>query len=227
LGALERLTNERRQTSRDPRIELLARVRESGTAAHAGRLTPLLTDIDELVAREAAAVMTHLDGGRRTAAPASAPSTVVPPSGQIRVRVTMAAASGGGSFDVLLDADLAPLSVARVQQLIRGRYYDGLTFHRVVPNFVIQGGSPGMNEYVGDGPFLRDEPGLVHHLRGTVGISTRGHDTGDAQWFINLVDNYRLDHDYTVFATVVAGMDVVDRILEGDVMESVRLIPPR
>ena len=227
LDALGRLTNERRQTSRDPRMELLARVRELGTASLAGRLTPLLTDVDDLVAREAAAVMTHLDGERRSAAPSSAPSTVVPPSGQIRVRVTMAAASGGGTFEVLLDADRTPLSAARVQQLIRDRYYDGLTFHRVVPNFVIQGGSPGMNEYVGDGPFMRDEPGLVHHLRGTVGISTRGHDTGDAQWFINLVDNYRLDHDYTVFATVVDGMDVVDRILEGDVMESVRLIPLR
>jgi cyclophilin family peptidyl-prolyl cis-trans isomerase len=50
-------------------------------------------------------------------------------------------------------------------------------------------------------------------------------DTGDAQWFINLVDNYRLDHDYTVFAKVVSGFDVVDRILEGDVMATVRIVP--
>ena len=51
-----------------------------------------------------------------------------------------------------------------------------------------------------------------------MGISTRGRDTGDAQLFINLVDNYRLDHDYTVFGRVESGMDVVDRILEGDVI---------
>jgi cyclophilin family peptidyl-prolyl cis-trans isomerase len=81
-----------------------------------------------------------------------------------------------------------------------------------------------MNEYVGDGPFMRDELSLAHHARATVGISTRGRDTGDAQWFINLVDNYRLDHDYTVFGTIVEGMDVVDRILEGDVMGTVRVI---
>ena len=61
----------------------------------------------------------------------------------------------------------------------------------------------------------------------TLGISTRGRDTGDAQWFINLVDNHRLDHDYTVFARVVSGFDVVDRILEGDVMQSVRIVPVR
>jgi cyclophilin family peptidyl-prolyl cis-trans isomerase len=60
--------------------------------------------------------------------------------------------------------------------------------------------------------------GLGHHVRGTVGVSTRGRDTGDGQIFINLVDNYRLDHDYTIMAEVVEGMDVVDRLLEGAVI---------
>jgi cyclophilin family peptidyl-prolyl cis-trans isomerase len=92
----------------------------------------------------------------------------------------------------------------------------------VVPNFVLQGGSQGANEYDGAvGPFMRDELGLVRHLRGTLGISTRGRDTGDGQIFINLVDNFRLDHQYTVWARVTEGMDVVDRILEGDVIETV------
>ena len=107
--------------------------------------------------------------------------------------------------------------------LAKSGYYNGLTFHRVVPNFVIQGGSPGANEYMGDGPFMRDEPGVVSHRRGTVGISTRGRDTGDAQIFVNLVDLPRLDHVYTVFG-VVAGMDVVDRDLEGDVITRVELM---
>jgi cyclophilin family peptidyl-prolyl cis-trans isomerase len=146
------------------------------------------------------------------------------PEGPVRVRVTMSTSSGGGTFDLLLDTDIAPLTVARVVSLIQSRYYDGLTWHRVVPNFVLQGGSPGMNEYAGAGDFMRDELSLVHHERGTLGISTRGRDTGDAQWFINLVDNFRLDHDYTVFARIVSGMDVVDGILEGDVMESVRVL---
>jgi cyclophilin family peptidyl-prolyl cis-trans isomerase len=226
IDALERLTKEERQTSRDPRMELLARVREMGDRADASRLQPLLGDVDDAIAAEAASVMNHLFNTSQHVVTSRRPGRfVAPPSGTIRVRVTMSARTGGGSFDVLLDADRAPMTVARVLKLVREGYYNGLTFHRVVPNFVLQGGSPGMNEYVGDGPFMRDELSLEHHARYTLGISTRGRDTGDAQWFINLVDNYRLDHDYTVFGKVVAGTEVVDRILEGDVMESVRILP--
>lgn len=225
LDALMRLSREQRQTSRDPRMELLARLRELGKGQDVGRLNQLLSDVDEVVAAEAARVIDSLtDGSRSVARPRRSTRLVTPPSGSVRVRVTMSSSTGGGVFELFLDADRAPMTVARIIDLTRNRYYDGLTFHRVVPNFVLQGGSPGMNEYVGDGPFMRDELGLAHHARGTVGISTRGRDTGDAQWFINTVDNYRLDHDYTVFATIVRGMDVVDRILEGDVMSSVRVI---
>ena len=71
---------------------------------------------------------------------------------------------------------------------------------------------------------MRDEVGLWPHVRGAVGISTRGRDTGDAQIFIDLVDNPRLDHDYTVFAQVLNGMDIVDAILEGDVIERIEIL---
>ncbi len=90
---------------------------------------------------------------------------------------------------------------------------------------MIQGGSPGANEYVGLAEYLRDELGGVSHRRGTVGMSTRGHDTGDAQWFVNLRDNTRLDADYTVWAEVVAGIDVVDAVLEGDTIERIEVLP--
>jgi cyclophilin family peptidyl-prolyl cis-trans isomerase/HEAT repeat protein len=230
LDALDRITKEKRQTSRDPRMELLARVRELADSQAISRLTPLLSDVDQAVAREAASVMNHLHGGNGNdytpSPPPPARQLAVPPATDVRVRITMAPASGGGAFEIVLNAADAPMTVARVSQLIRNRYYDGLTWHRVVPNFVLQGGSPGMNEYVGDGPFMRDELGPRHHDRFTLGISTRGRDTGDAQWFINLVDNHRLDDDYTIFARVVSGFDVVDRILEGDVMQSVRIVQP-
>ena len=94
-----------------------------------------------------------------------------------------------------------------------------------MPNFVIQGGSPGANEYVGHPNQMRDEVGLWPHVRGAVGISTRGRDTGDAQIFIDLVDNPRLDHQYTVFAQVLNGIEVIDRILEGDVIERIDILP--
>jgi len=132
--------------------------------------------------------------------------------------------SNGGTVEIVLRPDLAPHHVERIQTLVRRGFYDGLTFHRVVPGFVIQGGSPGANEYIGDSPFMRDELGLWPHVRGAVGISTRGRDTGDAQIFVDLVDNPRLDHDYTVFAQVLNGIDIVDRILEGDVIERIDIV---
>jgi cyclophilin family peptidyl-prolyl cis-trans isomerase len=143
----------------------------------------------------------------------------------VRIRVSLSGASGGGSFVVRLRGDVAPIMAARVLALVRGGYYDGGNWHRVEPDFVIQGGGPGTNEYVGYAHYLRDELGTVAHPRGTVGMSTRGHDSGDAQWFINLRDNPRLIRDYTVFAEVIDGIDVVDGILEGDVVGSMRVEP--
>ena len=144
----------------------------------------------------------------------------------VRLRVRLASSSGGGAFVVQLRGDVAPMMAARVLALVHAHYYDGLTWQRVEPDFVIQGGSPGASEYIGFPQFFRDELGTVPHARGTVGMSTRGHDTGDGQWFINLKDNLRLGHEYTVFAEVIDGMDVVDGILEGDAISSVKEVHP-
>jgi cyclophilin family peptidyl-prolyl cis-trans isomerase len=227
VAAFERLSEVGEQTSRDPRLALLARIDEMATASVVPVLAARGTDVDEHVAREALRIARRLDPQQALVARSSpSPERVALLSGIVKLRMTMAASSGGGSFEVYLNTAEAPITVSRVVALARDGYYDGLTFHRVVPNFVLQGGSPAMNEYVGTGPFMRDELGLAHHARGTVGISTRGRDTGDAQWFINIVDNYRLDHDYTVFGLVMpADLPVVDRILEGDVIESVRIVP--
>lgn len=139
-----------------------------------------------------------------------------------RARVTV---RDVGTFELALFTGEAPASVLRFARLAESGYYNGLTFHRVVPDFVIQGGSPGANEYIGDATFMRDEVGLWPHVRGAVGISTRGRDTGDAQIFIDLVDNPRLDHEYTVFGQVLNGMDVVDHVIEGDVIDRIEILP--
>jgi cyclophilin family peptidyl-prolyl cis-trans isomerase len=141
---------------------------------------------------------------------------------EVRLRVTMAASSGGESFVIRLRGDAAPMTAARILEMVQEHYYDGMAWHRVEPDFVIQGGGPLNNEYSGYKRFFRDELSTVHHVRGTVGMSTRAHDTGDAQWFVNLRDNLRLDQNYTVFAEVVEGMDVVDEMMEGDVIQTVR-----
>jgi len=194
-------------------------------------LLPYLVDFDSVVADTAAAIVSAWTGRTYRGAPRPLPDVDEPLDDvaalrTARVRVTMASDAGGGSFELRLFPADAPLTVSRFVRLVRSGYYDGLTIHRVVPNFVVQGGSPGANEYMGDGPFLRDEVGLRSHRRGAVGISTRGRNTGDAQFFVDLVDLPRLDHDYTVFAEVVSGMATVDRLLEGDVMERVEVVTP-
>ncbi len=138
-----------------------------------------------------------------------------------RARVTI---RGVGTFELALFTSQAPAAVLRFAHLAEAGYYNGLTFHRVVANFVIQGGSPGASEYIGDASFMRDEVGTWPHVRGAVGVSTRGRDTGDAQIFVDLVDNPRLDHEYTVFAQVLNGIEVVDQVLEGDVIERIEIV---
>ena len=229
--ALERLTAERRETSRDPRIGLLERIAEAGTAQHAERLRPFRLDFDSSVAMRAAAILTRWTGTRATAEPKllERPDEEIGQllAGEWRARFTMAARHGRGSFEIVLYPRETPYTVARFVRLARAGYYNGLTFHRVEPGFVIQGGSPAATEYVGDGPFMRDELGARSHTRGTLGISTRGRDTGDAQLFVNLTDNFRLDHDYTVFGEITRGREVAERILEADVIERVEIVRSR
>ena len=142
----------------------------------------------------------------------------------IRLHVSMSPRNGGGEFTIRLRGDVAPMMAARILELVRQGYYHGLDWHRVEPDFVVQGLSPGANEYAGHAHFLADELGAVPHARGTLGMSTRGHDTGDAQWFINVRDNLRLGRDYTVWAEIVDGIEVADAILEGDVVQAIHVV---
>lgn len=224
LTALGRITREHKDTSRDPRMAILNRLQAYGDASQAVHIDGYLKDFDPAIARKAAEILTQWTGRPRIAAPQpqAAPGVTIAMVNALRGRALRVHMAGLGSFDIALDLDAAPLSAVRLARRAGEGYYNGLTFHRIVANFVIQGGSPGANEYSGEPLFMRDEVGL--HYRGTVGISTRGRDTGDAQMFVNLVDSPRLDHLYTVFGTVTAGMDVVDGILEGDVIERVELV---
>ena len=231
VAALERITAERRENSRDPRMAILERLSELGTVRQAQRLAPLAADFDSTVAQRAATILERWTLRRAVATP----ERLTPPADPVsqvvgvewRLMIKLSAASGGGVIVVRLLPDEAPVTVARIIRLARAGYYAGLTFHRVEPAFVIQGGSPAATEYVGDGPFMRDEVGLRSHLRGTLGISTRGRDTGDAQLFVNLTDNFRLDHDYTVFGTIVQGRDVAEGVIEGDVIERMDVVRVR
>jgi len=227
LGALDRISGERALTSRDPRIAILSRLRETGSPALAARLMPYLEDFDPAVADSAAALLSSWTGQRWQ--PRSRPLPIDPVTLQevqaLRGKLLVFTMSGGGQFEVELLVEEAPVTAARIARLVRQHYYDELTFHRVAPNFVIQGGSPGANEYSGIPSFMRDELGAVSHGRGTLGVSTRGRDTGDGQIFVNLRDNPRLDYEYAVWGRVVRGLGVVDAVQEGDAIRRVEIRP--
>ena len=230
FDALQRMSAGRRETHRDVRLELLQRIRELGSLEDLDRVQPYMEDYDPVVARIAEFLRNEWTGSDLRWARPSPPERAPMPTWEEMREMAAARAvirmAGGGEIVLELLPFESPANTARFVRLAREGYFDGLTFHRVVANFVIQGGSPGANEYHGDGPYTRDELTMRSHLRGTVGISTRGRDTGDGQIFVNLVDNPRLDHNYTIIAVVVEGMDVVDGVLEGAVMEEVSVLEP-
>ena len=228
IAALLRLTTEGKETSRDARLALLDAIAVHASRDQSTELQRLLADFDPKIAERTAQLLTQFTG--KTAVPAPNPRPRGWPQEFLDLRQCVTVALGaGGSFVMRMQPATAPIAVDRFLKLAtKDHYYDGLTFHRVVPNFVIQGGSPGANEYAGHKDYMRDEVG-GQNVRGSVGLSTRGRNTGDAQIFINLVDNPRLNYDYTVFA-IVEDMSAVDRIQEGDAIRSMSLTkcaPPR
>ncbi|HET6762892.1 MAG TPA: peptidylprolyl isomerase, partial [Longimicrobiaceae bacterium] len=129
-----------------------------------------------------------------------------------RVRFT----TSRGAFDVELAGADAPLTVQSFLTLARAGYSDGQGWPRVVANFVVQGGDPRGDTSGGPGYAIRDEINRLPYLRGTVGMALSGPDTGGSQFFVTHSPQPHLDGGYTVFGRVVQGMDVVDRILQGD-----------
>ena len=228
LASLSRLTALASDTSRDPRVAILERIEELGSPEEADQLKPYLGDSDPRVAGLTARILTKWMG-RAVAAtprPRTAQTFTLTDADLDRlsrtvVRFTMAS---GRQFEMRFLSDLAPVSSARFAELVGQGYYNGLTFHRVIPDLLLQGGSPGANEYSGGSRYWRDEVGRTSQTRGTVGLSTRGRDTADSQIYINLVDTPRYDHEYTIFGEVTSGMDVVDGILEGDAIRTVELV---
>ena len=126
--------------------------------------------------------------------------------------------SNGGTVVILLRPDLAPAHVARIQQLTRSGFYNGLTFHRVVPGFMAQGGDPtGTGEGGSPLPDLKAEFTTTPVLRGMVGAArAEPVDSANSQFFIMFAPNAELDNNYTVMGRVISGMDAVDRIAPGE-----------
>jgi cyclophilin family peptidyl-prolyl cis-trans isomerase/HEAT repeat protein len=224
VDAVLRLTKEGKETSRDARVSLLEAIGKHATAADMRQLEPLLKDFDPVVAGKAAEVISRLTGRTVNAEP----MPIVrgwPQEFTDRDTCVAVDLDSGQRFLLRLDPQDAPITVDHFLRLaVKDHYYDGTTIQRVEPNFVIQGGSPGANEYSGHHDYMRDEIGAPN-IAGSVGLSTRGGlNTADAQFFVNLVNNNRLDYLFTVFAHV-GNMDVIDTIEEGTTIKTMTLIP--
>jgi cyclophilin family peptidyl-prolyl cis-trans isomerase/HEAT repeat protein len=126
-----------------------------------------------------------------------------------------------GAFIIELLPEDAPLNVDNFIQLAKRGYFNGITFHRVVPNFVVQGGDPRGDGNGGPGYQIRCEINEVPYERGAVGMALSGKDTGGSQWFVTHSPQSHLDGGYTVFGRVVTGMEVVDSLVRGDLIRSV------
>ena len=126
--------------------------------------------------------------------------------------------STGGRIEIQLRPDLAPHHIQRIQALVRRGFYNGLSFHRVVPGFMAQGGDPkGTGEGGSELPDLKAEFTAVPFMRGTLGAArSNSPDSANSQFFIMYARKPDLDNNYTVMGRVVAGMDVVDAIAPGE-----------
>jgi cyclophilin family peptidyl-prolyl cis-trans isomerase len=128
-----------------------------------------------------------------------------------------------GVFSIQLLPDEAPLVVDNFVELAKQKYFNGITVHRVVPNFVMQDGDPRGDGNGGPGYQIRCEINEVPYERGAVGMALSGKDTGGSQWFATHSPQPHLDGGYTVFGSVIRGMDVVDNIVRGDVIRSIQI----
>ena len=131
----------------------------------------------------------------------------------------------GGDISIVFFPEDAPKTVENFVGLAKKGFYDGLTFHRVVPDFVVQGGCPKGNGTGGPGYQIKAEFNQQKHMRGTVAMArSQDPDSAGCQFYVCYGPTPHLDGQYTVFGQVVAGMELVDRIKQGDRMTSVRIV---
>lgn len=177
-------------------------------------LTTWLTSANAVVRHSAAETLSKLQGKPVSAAHVAhaAPATLSDGWQVSAVEVK----TEKGPFTLRLYGHAAPRTVANFVDLAKKGYFKDITFHRVVPNFVVQGGDPRGDGEGGPGYTIPCEINENRYLRGTVGMALSGKDTGGSQWFVATSAQPHLDGRYTTFGGVVSGIEVVDALLEGD-----------
>jgi peptidylprolyl isomerase len=133
--------------------------------------------------------------------------------GERTMSTTVVLETNKGDITIKLYDDM-PITAGNFKKLVSSGFYDGIIFHRVIPGFMIQGGDPNGDGTGGPGYDIKDE--FVkgnHNGRGTISMANAGPNTGGSQFFINVAENTMLDTKHPVFGKVIAGMDVVDAIV--------------
>ncbi len=129
-----------------------------------------------------------------------------------------------GDIIVKLFLHDAPNTVSRIKELVINEFYDGLTFHRVIPGFIIQGGDPTGTGRGGSGKKIKSEINSHRHLPGTVAMArSKDFNSADSQFYITLSETSHLDGKYTIFGIVTSGLENAKKILKNDKMISVNL----
>jgi peptidyl-prolyl cis-trans isomerase B (cyclophilin B) len=148
------------------------------------------------------------------------PSPIVKKGMKYTARIEM---QKGGVIEISLNAEKAPYTVSNFLHLARNHFYDGVSFHRVIPGFMAQGGDPTGRGSGGPGYKFDNEDNDLKHVRGALSMAHAGRDTNGSQFFICYEAQPHLDGLHVVFALVTSGMDVVDQIKQGDVMKKVEV----
>ena len=184
----------------------------------------MLTLVPMAIALSACSSIPLIGGGAKSAsspaipdAPvvvsAIAPADIAVPENQLALDL-----SSGGRVVVQLRPDVAPNHVARIKELTRAGFYNGVVFHRVIDGFMAQGGDPtGTGQGGSQLPDLKAEFNGLPHVRGTLSMArAQSDDSANSQFFIMLQPNLRLDRSYTAFGRVISGMQFVDMIRKGE-----------
>lgn len=207
----------------DAVLSILDALAKQKSAAGNNAIKTALASTDHLVRRRAVALLEANEAGDFSAriglvatrnTLADYRRAVARHNGRVRALVT----TDKGSFTIELLPDDAPLTVDNFVQLAERGYFNNIAFHRVVPNFVIQGGDPRGDGNGGPGHQIRCEINEEEFDRAAVGMALSGKDTGGSQWFVTHSPQPHLDGGYTVFGRVTSGMEVVDAIERGDLI---------
>ncbi len=223
LQALQRLTS---PNDVEPLVAIAKSLGVLKQQAAVPALTLLLSDPDRTVAETAAGALELITGSPyRHRIPAhSQPLHTnydwslldwVTKNPVVKVRTSR------GEFTLRMIPDEAPFTCINFASLINKKFFDGLQFHRVVPNFVVQGGDPRGDGWGGPGYAMRSEFGYAPYDRGFVGVASAGKDTEGCQFFVTQSKQPHLDGRYTIFGKVISGMGVVDALQIGDKIESI------